>query len=67
MSTKFGVVLLALDKEFSLCCNYAKGNGEAFLAWMLLYHPRTLLLPVERSSGFRQDLTVEGAGAAYMD
>ena len=34
---------------------------------MLLYHPETLLLPVERSSGSRQDLTVEGAGAVYMN
>ena len=34
---------------------------------MLLYHPGTLLLPVERSSESRQDLTVEGAGAVYMN
>ena len=67
VSTKFGVVLFALDKEFSLCCNYAKGDGEAFLAWMERYHPGSFLLPVERSSGSRQDLTVEGAGAVYMN
>ena len=35
VSTKFDVVLLAVDKEFSLCCNYAKGDGKAYLAWML--------------------------------
>ena len=67
LSTKFGVVLFALDKEFSLCCNYAKGDGEAFLAWTEQYHPGNFLLPVERSSGSRQDLTVEGAGAVYMN
>ena len=30
VSTKFDMVLLAVDKEYSLCCNYVKGDGEAF-------------------------------------
>ena len=67
VSTKFDLVLQAIDKEFSLCCNYPKGDGEAFCAWMLQYHPGALLLPVERGSGSRQDFTVDSAGAVYMN
>ena len=55
-------VLRALDKEFSLNANYAKGHGDLFYEWMLHNHPDALLLAVERASGSRQDLEVEGAG-----
>ena len=48
VSTKFDLVLQAIDKEFSLYCNYPKEDGEAFCTWMLQYHPGALVLPVER-------------------
>jgi hypothetical protein len=60
-------VLRAMDKEFSLCANYAKGHGELFHEWMVHNHPGAVLLHVERASGSRQDLAVEGAGALYLN
>ena len=61
------MILRAVDKEFSLCANYPKGHGEIFGKWMNDNHPGTLLLHVERASGSRQDLCVEGAGAVYWN
>ena len=34
---------------------------------MKKYHPGSLLVPVTRASGSRQDLTVEGAPAVYWN
>ena len=65
ITTNFALILIAIDKEFSLCCNYKKGDGETFLAWMHTYHPGAFLFPVERGLGSRQDFTVDGAGAVY--
>ena len=67
VSPNIEMVLRAADKEFSLCANYPKGHGELFYKWMDQYHPGTLLLHVERASGSRQDLCVEGAGAVYWN
>ena len=68
VTTHFAMVLRAIDKEFSLCCNYPKGDGDKFRAWREEYHPGSLVLPIERAcGGSRQDLTVEGAGAVYMN
>ena len=67
VSPNIEMVLRAVDKEFSLCANYPKGHGELFCKWMDQYHPGTLLLHVERASGSRQDLCVEGAGAIYWN
>ena len=61
------LILRAVDKEFSLCSNYPKGHGEIFRQWMDHNHPGVLLLHVERASGSRQDLCVEGAGAVYYN
>ena len=45
-----------------------KGDGDKFRAWREEYHPGSLVLPIERASGgSRQDLTVEGAGAVYIN
>ena len=60
-------VLRAVDKEFSLCANYPKGHGELFCDWMHNHYPGVLLFHVERASGSRQDLAVEGAGALYWN
>ena len=38
ISTNFDSVLFAIDKCFSLCCNYSKGSGAKFQAWMKQYH-----------------------------
>ena len=67
VSTKFDVVLRAIDKEFSLPANYPKGHGVMFKTWMDFNHPGALLLPVEHASGSRQDLTVEGAASVYWN
>ena len=67
VSTSMESVLRAMDKEFSLNANYAKGHGQLFNEWMQHTHPGELLLHVERASGSRQDLAVEGAGALYLN
>ena len=67
VSTSMEAVLRAMDKEFSLNANYAKGHGQLFFEWMEHNHPNELLLHVERTSGSRQDLCVEGAGALYLN
>ena len=67
VSTMFDAVLRAVDKEFSLPANYPKGHGAMFLHWLKLNHPGALLVPVERSSGSRQDLAAEGAAAVYWN
>ena len=67
ITTNFELILRAVDKCFSLCCNYPKGHGEAFKAWFDHYHPGTYLMGIQRASGSRQDLTVEGSGAVYFN
>ena len=64
-SPKIENILRAVDKEFSLTGNYPKGLGELFRRWMETNHPGAILFHVERASGSRQDLCVEGAGAIY--
>ena len=60
-------ILRACDKEFSLCANYPKGHGELFNTWTKEHHPGSLLLHVERATGSRNDLIVEGSGAVYWN
>ena len=60
-------ILRACDKEFSLCANYPKGHGELFNTWTKEHHPGALLLHVERATGSRNDLIVEGSGAVYWN
>ena len=67
VSPSIEMVLRAVDKEFSSCANYPKGHGELFREWIEKNHPGTLLLHVERESGSRQDLCVEGAGAVFWN
>ena len=63
VSSSIESVPCAVNKEFSLCANYPKEHGELFHEWNDTYHPGALLLQVERVSGSRQDLAVEGEGA----
>ena len=67
VSTMMDAVLRSVDKEFSLPANYPKGHGDHFKHWMLKHHPEALLVPVQRTSGSRQDLAVEGAAAVYWN
>ena len=60
-------VLRAVDKEFSLPANYPKGHGAQFKHWLANNHPGALLVPAERSTGVRMDMSCEGAGAAYWN
>ena len=47
VTTNFDMVLCAVDKESLLSCNYRKGHGGEFKAWMSQYHPgSTFLFPV---------------------
>jgi len=67
VTTMMDAVLRAVDKEFSLPANYPKGHGDEFKHWLKLHHPGALLVPVQRTSGSRQDLAVEGAAAVYWN
>ena len=67
VTTKMDAVLRAVDKDFSLPTNYPKGHGDQFKYWLHKYHPGVLLVAVERTSGSRQDLAVEGAAAIYWN
>ena len=67
VTTSIEAILRAVDKEFSLAANYPKGHGELFRKWMDTHHPGAMLLHVERTSGSRQDLCVEGSGAIYWN
>ena len=67
VSTSMSALIRAFDKEFSLCANYPKGHGDEFKEWIKQTQPGELLLHVERASGSRQDLFVEGAPAVYWN
>ena len=67
VTTSMESVLRAVDKEFSLPANYPKGHGDQFKHWLHMYHPGVLLVAVQRTSGSRQDLAVEGAAAIYWN
>lgn len=67
VSTMFDSVLQAVDKEFSVPANYPKGHGDLFLHWLKLNHPGTLLVPVQRTAGSRQDLATKGAAAVFWN
>ena len=59
------MILRAVDKEFSLCANYPKGNGELVKDCTNVYHLGAVIFHAERTSGSRHDLCVEGAAAIY--
>ena len=67
VGTSFDGVLRACDKEFSLCANYPKGHGDMFKEWAQRCYPKALLFHVVSTSGGRQDMCCEGAGAYYMN
>ena len=58
-------VLRSVDKEFIIPENYPKGHGDVLKHWMKKYHPRDLLVPVARTSGSRQELSVESTAEVY--
>ena len=60
-------IIRTTHKGFSLTNNYPKGCGEKFKPYHDEYHPGTLLFHVERVSGSRQDIAVEGACAVYWN
>ena len=65
VSPKNEMVLRLVDKEFSLCTNYPKGHGELFCKCIEEQYPGKLLFHIERTSGSRQDLCVEGDSTVY--
>lgn len=67
VSTSLEAVLIAFDKEFSLCANYPKGHGELFLTWLRMKYPNELLFHVERSGGGRQDLALMASLPIYWN
>ena len=67
MGTMFDMVLIAIDKEFSIPANYPKGHGPKIKHWLKAHHPGALLVPVQRTAGSRQDLATEGAAAVYWN
>ena len=60
-------ILRSLDKCFSLPANYPKGNGVEFKHFAHKFHPGVPLYPVQRSTGARNDMVLEGAVAAYIN
>ena len=54
-------------KQFSRDGAYAKGDGLDFGAWLVTDRPKACYLPVQRHTGGRQDLVVEGAISVYMN
>ena len=67
VSTSIKQVLFYVDKNFILCDNYPKGHGDLFRDCIDTYHPGLLLLHVERASGSRQDLHVEGEEVVHIN
>jgi len=67
VTTMFGAVLRAVDKEFSLPANYPTGHGDMVKHWLLKFHPGALLVPVQCMAGSRQDLATKGAAAVYWN
>ena len=63
----FDMVLIAVDKEFSIPANYPKEHGPEFKHWLKANHPRALLVLVQRTAGSRQDLATEGAAVVYWN
>ena len=59
--------LRSLEKCFSLPANYPKGNGAEFKHWAKRFHPGVPLYPVQRTTGARHDMVLEGAVAAYIN
>ena len=66
-STSIKSVLFAVNKEFSLCANYPKGNRELFCDLLETYHPVEMLLHIERESGSCQYLDFKVTGEVYMN
>ena len=62
-STIIESVIIAVDKDFSLCANHPKGCGELFRECIDTYLPGELILHVERASWSCQDLAVKLSGA----
>ena len=60
-------ILRSLDKCFSFPANYPKGNGAEFQHWAKKFHPGVALYPVQRSTGARHNMVLEGAVAAYIN
>ena len=60
-------VLQSFDKDFGFPENYPNGHGDQFKHWSLANHPGSILVPIEHSSGFMQELAVEGADVVYWN
>ena len=67
VSTNIVHVMISVVKEFSLPANYPKGHGHEFKFWLDKYHPGVLLVAVERVTGQRHNLAVEGVAAIYWN
>ena len=61
------MILRVVNKEFSIYNNNPNMHSEIFSKWIDHNHPGTLLLHVERASGSRQNICVEGSGAVYWN
>mmetsp|Transcript_32085 Transcript_32085/g.59266 ORF Transcript_32085/g.59266 Transcript_32085/m.59266 type:complete len:477 (+) Transcript_32085:100-1530(+) len=60
-------ILRLLDKCFSLPANYPKGNVIEFKHWLEKFHKDVPLFPVQRSTGARNDMIIEGSAAFYIN
>lgn len=67
VSTSIEATFRATEKHFGQTNNYAKGEGEEFHPYMQEKHEGEYLFNVERVSGSRQDIAVEGACAVFWN
>lgn len=68
VDTDINHMLRAIDKEFGITANYARGHGTMFQYWMVILHPGALLFPTARMlNGTRQDIATEGPLPGYMN
>jgi len=68
VSPNFILFARVFDTMFSLCANYPKGMGEAFLMWMHENHTGQLIFHDERpASGGREELASMVALAIYWN
>ncbi len=64
---KIGDILRDRDKEFNFTANCAKGHGRMFHAWMEIFCPGSLFVPVVWVlSGNQQGASFEGAFPLYI-
>ena len=68
IKTSLNNLFRVVEKEFNFIENYSKGNGEIFMACMIINHPGDFLMPTMRALGrSRQDIWLEGSPSILIN